>query len=118
MTSRSSLHRTAVPTWLLLVAAIAGEVAGTASLRLSEGLTRPIFVVGVVVLYGCSIAIVGRVLHRGMGLGVAYGVLTASGLIAATVLSLVVFGEDLSLVQAGGILVLGLGTVLLQMDRA
>ncbi len=53
-----------------------------------------------------------------MGLGVAYGVLTASGLVAATLLSLVVFHEDLSLIQAGGILVLGVGAVLLQMDRS
>lgn len=107
-----------VPTALLLAAAVAGEVAGTASLRLSEGLTRPVFAVGVVLLYGGSIAIFGRALHRGMGLGVAYGVLTASGLIAATLLSLVAFNEDLSLVQAGGILVLGVGAVLLQMDRS
>lgn len=87
-------------------------------MRLSEGLTRPVFAVGVVLFYGGSIAIFGRVLDRGMGLGVAYGVLTASGLVAATVLSLVVFHEDLSLVQAGGILVLGVGAVLLQMGRS
>ncbi len=109
---------TRVPTSLLLAASVVGEVAGTASLRLSEGLTRPVFVVGVVLLYGGSIAIFGRVLHRGMGLGVAYGVLTASGLMAATLLSLVAFDEHLSLVQVGGILVLGVGAVLLQMDRS
>ncbi len=117
MLPRPSLA-TRVPTSLLLAVAVAGEVAGTASLRLSEGLTRPVFVVGVVLLYGGSIAIFGRVLLRGMGLGVAYGVLTASGLIAATLLSLVAFNEDLSLVQVGGILVLGVGAVLLQTDRS
>ena len=74
------------PTWVLVAVAAAGEVAGTASLRLSEGLTRPLFVVGVVVLYCASIAVFGRVLGRGLELGVAYGVLTSSGLAGATLL--------------------------------
>lgn len=103
---------------MLLSMAVAGEVAGTASLRLSEGLTRPAFVLGVVVLYGASIAVVGAVLHRGMGLGVAYGTLTASGLIAATLLSVLVFHDDLSLLQAAAIGVLGVGAVLLQAGRS
>lgn len=107
-----------VPTWALLAVAIAGEVAGTASLRLSEGLTRPLFVTGVVVLYGMSIAVLGKVLNRGMGLGVAYGTLTASGMIAATLLSVFVFSEDLSLIQAAAIGVLGVGAVLMQCGRS
>lgn len=53
-----------------------------------------------------------------MGLGVAYGTLTASGLIAATLLSVVAFSDDLSLLQAGAILVLGVGAALLQADRS
>ncbi len=106
------------PTWLLLAIAVAGEVAGTASLRLSEGMTRPGFAIGVVALYGGSIAIFGRVLVRGIALGVAYGVLTATGLIAAAGLSVVAFGEPLTLVQAGGIVVLGAGIWLLQRDAA
>ncbi|QWC85470.1 QacE family quaternary ammonium compound efflux SMR transporter [Nocardioidaceae bacterium] len=107
-----------LPTWLLLTAAVAGEVAGTASLRLSEGLTRPVFTLGVVLLYGASIAIFGRVLGRGMSLGVAYGTITASGLVAATLLSAVAFDDRLSVVHVIGILVLGTGAVLLQVDRA
>lgn len=118
MAGEYSARRRVIPTSLLLAAAVGGEVAGTASLRLSEGLTRPVFALGVVLLYGVSIAIFGRVLHRGMGLGVAYGILTASGLIAATLLSLVAFNEDLSVVQVGGIVVLGVGAVLLQMNRS
>lgn len=105
------------PTSLLLVVAIAGEVCGTAALRLSEGLTHPWAVVAVVCGYGGSIAVMGRVLTRGMALGVAYGTLTAAGLVAATLLSVVAFGDDLSLVQLAGILVLGAGAVLLQTGR-
>ncbi len=105
-----------VPTWFLLSVAVAGEVAGTASLRLSEGMTRPGFAIGVVVLYGGSIAIFGQVLVRGIPLGVAYGVLTATGLVAAAGLSIVAFGEPLTLLQVGGIVLLGTGAWLLQRD--
>lgn len=107
-----------VPTTLLLLLAIAGEVAGTASLRLSEGLERPWFVAGVMLCYGTSIMILGRVLIRGIPLGVAYGLLTAAGLVAATVLSAGVFGDRLGPTQIGGIVVLGVGAWLLQIERA
>ncbi len=114
MTTRAAPR---VPIGFLLAVAIAGEVAGTASLRLSEGLSRPLFALGVVACYGSSIAIMGRILSRGMAMGVAYGTLTGVGLIAATLLSLVAFGDTLSSVQVAGIAVLAIGAGLLQVDR-
>lgn len=102
----------------MLAVAIAGEVAGTAALRLSEGMTRPLLAASVVFFYGGSITIMGRVLKRGMGLGVAYGLLTATGLIAATLLSVAAFGDDLTMVQIGGLVALGTGAVLLQVGRS
>ncbi len=114
MTPTTKIH---VPTGVLLVVAIAGEVAGTASLRLSEGLSRPFFVLAVIACYGGSIAIMGRILGRGMAMGVAYGTLTGVGLIAATLLSLVAFDDALSGVQVAGLVVLAAGAALLQVDR-
>lgn len=102
---------------MLLAVAIGGEVAGTACLRLSEGLTRPVLAVAVAACYGSSIAIMGRILDRGMAMGIAYGTLTAVGLIAATLLSLLAFDDTLSALQAAGLVVLGAGAVLLQVGR-
>jgi small multidrug resistance pump len=104
-----------VPPWLLLVGAIGAEVTGTASLRLSEGLTRPVPALGVVVAYTLSLVWFARVLDRGVGLGVAYGTLTASGLLAATGLSAWVFGEPISWVQLTGVVVLLGGLLALQL---
>ncbi len=106
------------PTWVLLLLAVAGEVLGTASLRLSDGLTRPVFAVGVVACYGASIAVFGQVLDRGTELGVAYGTLTGTGLAAATLLSVAVFGDALGDLQVAGIAVLGVGVWLLQQEPA
>ncbi len=114
MTPTTKIH---VPTGVLLAVAIAGEVAGTASLRLSEGLSHPLFALGVVACYGSSIAIMGRILNRGMAMGVAYGTLTGMGLVAATVLSIIAFGDRLSVVQVAGIAVLAAGATLLQVER-
>jgi small multidrug resistance pump len=113
----STLSAVSVPTWLLLVIAIAGEVAGTAALRLSDGLTRPLLALAVGCCYSGSIAVMGRILKRGTSLGVAYGLLTACGLIAATGLSLAAFGDSLTVLQVAGVGVLGAGAWLLQVER-
>ncbi|WP_158228219.1 multidrug efflux SMR transporter [Pseudonocardia sp. MH-G8] len=103
-----------VPWWVLLVGAIAAEVAGTASLRLSEGLTRPLPALGVFIGYAIAIVLFSRVLERGIGLGVAYGMLTATGLLAATGLSAWVFDEPISWLQLVGVLILLAGLLALQ----
>ena len=106
---------TSVPWWALLLGAVATEVAGTASLRLSEGFTRPVFALGVLAGYAVSIVLFARVLDRGVGLGLAYGTLTATGLLAATGLSALAFGEPVSAIQLGGLLLLLAGLLALQL---
>ena len=64
-----------VPSRALLAGAVVTEVAGTASLRLSDGFTRPLFALGVLAGYAISIVLFARVLDRGVGLGLAYGTL-------------------------------------------
>lgn len=106
-----------VPWWVLLVGAIAAEVAGTAALRLSEGLARPLPALGVFVGYALAIVLFSRVLERGVGLGLAYGTLTAAGLLAATGLSVWVFDEPISWLQVVGVLILLAGLLALQIPQ-
>jgi small multidrug resistance pump len=106
-----------VPWWLLLVGAICAEVAGTASLRLSDGLTRPLPAFGVFLGYAIAMVWFARVLDRGVGLGLAYGTLTAVGLLAATGLSAWVFDEPISGLQVAGVLVLLAGLLALQLPQ-
>lgn len=91
------------------------EVAGTASLRLSDGLTRPLPAAGVMVGYAAAIVLFARVLDRGVGLGVAYGTVTASGLLGATVLSVSAFDEPMSWEQGVALLMILGGLLALQL---
>ncbi len=99
---------------VLLGAAIVSEVVGTVSLPASEGLTRPLPSLGVVVGYAGAIVLFTRALRHGLALGIAYGTLTGFGLASATVLGAVVLGEHLSLVQGAGLALIVSGALLLQ----
>ncbi len=99
---------------LLLFGAIALEVCGTLLLRASDGFRVVAAAVGCLGLYGVSTWMFGRALERGMRLGVGYGTLTSCGLAAATLASVVLFGDAVSSVQLVGIVAIGVGAVLLQ----
>lgn len=99
---------------VLLGAAIVSEVVGTVSLPASDGLTRPLPSLGVVVGYAAAIVLFTRALRHGLTLGIAYGTLTGFGLASATVLGAVVLGEHLSPVQGVGLALIVGGALLLQ----
>jgi small multidrug resistance pump len=109
---------TTVPPWLLLALAVAGEVLGTLCLRASAGFTRPLPALGVLAAYGVSLPLFARALSGGLGLGVAYGTLTACGLAAAALLGVLVFGEPLTATQGAGLALLAAGTVVMTRRRA
>lgn len=98
----------------LLVAAIVSEVVGTLLLRVSDGFTRPLPALGTLVGYAVSMVLFARGLERGLSLGVAYGTLTSCGLAMATLASVAVFGDPLTLTQAVGLLLIGIGALGLQ----
>lgn len=98
--------------------AIVLEVLGTLCLRASEGFTRPIPALGVLLGYAVSLVFFARALKGGLGLGVAYGTLTGCGLGAAALLSAFLFNEPLTVVQVLGLIVLGVGVVALTRRRA
>lgn len=89
------------------------EISGTLSLPASEGFTRVPGTVGVLVGYAAAILLFSRALDHGLPLGIAYGLVTGCGLVAATALSVALLGEPLTAVRGAGlVLVLG-GAVLL-----
>lgn len=98
----------------LLALAIVLEVAGTLSLRLSDGFTHPGWTIVAISGYATSIVVFGQALVRGMNLGVGYGTLTGVGLSAAALASAVVFSEGLTVLQAAALITLLFGVLLLQ----
>lgn len=97
--------------WVFLALAIASEVAATISLRLSDGFSRAVPSVVVVVGYIAAFTLLSQALTRGLTLGVAYGTWAATGVALVAVIGVGFLGESLSWVQLGGI-VLVIGGVL------
>jgi small multidrug resistance pump len=97
----------------LLAAAIGCEVGGTVLLRGSRGFTAVLPSAGVIAGYCVSIVLFSRALAHELTLGVAYGILIGCGLAAATLLG-ALLGEPLSLLQAGGLVLVLVGALVLQ----
>lgn len=90
-------------TWVLLAVAIAMEVAGTLSMRASEGFTRLGFTLVTVFGYLGAFVLLGMVLKHGMPVGVAYGVWSGAGVALVAMLGRVAFGEPLNAATWAGI---------------
>ena len=94
--------------WLWLAGAIASEVTATIALRFSQGFSRLVPSIVVVVGYGAAFFGLSQALVRGMPLGIAYGVWAALGVTLVALVGVAFLGESLTPVQIGGIaLVIG-----------
>jgi small multidrug resistance pump len=100
-------------TALLLGCAIASEV--TATMALKGALDHSALYVVVAVGYVASFLLLAAVLRRGMGLGVAYGIWGALGVVCTAVLSAVLYDEPLTLLMGAGIAVIIAGVLLVEM---
>lgn len=107
-----------MPAAVLLALAILLEVGGTVSLRLSEGFTRLVPSVLVVIGYLGAFALLARVLESGMPLGVAYGVWAAAGVALVAIIGAVFLGDGLTAVQVGGIVLVIGGVLALELGAA
>jgi small multidrug resistance pump len=94
--------------WFWLAGAIVAEVTATISLRLSQGFSRFVPSVVVVIGYGVAFYALSRALQAGIALGVAYGVWAAAGVALVAIIGALFLGDSLTWVQIGGIaLVIG-----------
>lgn len=96
--------------WLLLLGAILCEVS--ASLSLKAALDEPLFYLVVVAGFSAAFALLAAVLRHGMGIGVAYGIWSATGVVLTTTLSALIYDEVVTGLMGVGI-VLIIGGVLL-----
>ncbi|MEJ2887729.1 DMT family transporter [Actinomycetospora aeridis] len=97
--------------WVFLALAIASEVLATVSLKLSDGFSKLVPSIIVVVGYVVAFFLLSQALSRGLDLAIAYGMWAAAGVALVAVIGAGFLGESLSWVQAGGI-VLVIGGVL------
>jgi small multidrug resistance pump len=100
--------------WFLLVAAIMAEVGGTTCLKLSDGFSRLIPSVGVVVLYPISFVFLAAVLKT-IDVGVAYAIWSGLGTAIVVAIGIIFFGEALSAARLVSVAFIIVGIVGLQL---
>ncbi len=100
--------------WIFLAVAIAMEVTATTFLKLSEGFSKLLPSVVVVIGYVGAFYLLSQALVRGMQIGVAYGVWASVGIALIAVVGVVFLGESMTWVQAVGIALVIAGVMALE----
>ena len=98
--------------WPALGGAIISEVSATLALR--QALNQPGFYVVVGIGYALAFVLLSLTLRAGMPLGVAYGLWGALGVALTAVLSMLVFGEPITVLVALGIALIMAGVLLVE----
>jgi small multidrug resistance pump len=96
--------------WILLLVAIAFEVGGTTSMKLSRGFTRLIPTLFMFLSYGTGITLMNLVLRR-MDLSLVYAVWSGLGTAAIALIGMIWFHEPANAIRIGSILLIILGVV-------
>jgi len=95
----------------ILFLAILSEVIATTSLKLSEGFTKLIPSMVVVIGYGLSFYLLSITL-KVLPLGVAYAIWSGVGLILTVIAGMIIFRETLDWARVSGILLIIIGIIL------
>jgi len=103
--------------WLLLAIAIASEIVATTSLKQSEGFSKPLWSVVVVVGYGLSFFLMAQALKT-IPVSVAYAVWSGAGTAVVAAIGMVFLGEPVSLMKVGGVALIVAGVVVLNAGGA
>ncbi len=100
--------------YIWLTVAIAAELAGTTLLKYTEGFTRLWPSLGCVAAYVFCFYSLSKALHF-MPLSIAYATWCALGIVAATLLSILLFREHLTPAGIAGIALVVVGVVILNL---
>lgn len=101
-------------TWIILLIAVIGEVVATTSLKLSEGFTK--LVPSVVVVVGYAIAFYClSITLKSIPLGIAYAVWSGLGIVTVSILGWPVFGQKLDIWALLGMFLIICGVLILNL---
>lgn len=100
--------------WILLAGAILFEVAGTTFLKLSDGFSKLLPVILVIVFYIASMFLLSLVLKK-IEVGIAYAVWSGVGTATITLIGIVFFSESMNILKMGGILLVIAGVTILNL---
>jgi small multidrug resistance pump len=103
--------------WLYLALAILSEVAGTTSMKLSEGFTKPVWTVGIVAFYGLSLYLLTLSL-REIDVSVSYAIWAGVGTALIALIWVFVFREPLTMLKLASLALIVAGVVGLNLGGA
>lgn len=96
--------------WVLLVFAIGAEVLGTLSLKASEGFSKLLPSLGVVVGYAAAFTLLAFALKT-LNVGPAYAIWAGLGTMGAALGGWIIFHERMSVLTLSGIAIVIVGVV-------
>ena len=96
----------------LLLLAIACELVGTTALKVSDGMSKVVPTIFVVLGYGGAFWLLSLVLKT-MSLGVSYAIWAGLGTAGVAMIGVVWFGEEMGWIRAAGLLLIIVGVVVL-----
>jgi len=103
--------------WFVLAAAITLEIAGTTSMKLSQGFTRVLPSVLLYVFYTLSFALMTVAVKR-IDVSVSYAIWSGVGTAAIALIGVFAFRETLTAVQIGSIVLIIVGVLGLRLGAA
>ncbi len=101
--------------WFFLFSAIILEVAGTTSMKLSHGFTKPVPSVLMFVFYISCFAVLNLALKK-IDVSVAYAIWSGFGTALIAVIGIMAFHESASLLKFGSIALIIIGVIGLNMS--
>ena len=101
--------------WILLFLAITSEVIGTSCLKLSEGFSKPIPTLVVLVAYATSMLLLSRVVQT-IPLGITYALWSGIGIVAIVLVGLFAYKQVPSPGQLVGIATITAGVIIVNLS--
>lgn len=98
--------------WLTLAIAIIAEVVGTSALRASEGFTKVVPSILVVIGYSVAFYFLSLTL-KNIPVGIAYAIWSGVGTVLITIVGVVVFNQRLDVPAVIGLSLILLGVVII-----
>lgn len=102
--------------WILLIGTILFEVAGTVSMKLSQGFARLIPSVCIVIFYGLSFALLTLTLKT-MHVSTVYAIWSGLGTALVAIIGALYFREAMPPIKALGIGCVVLGVILIHLNE-
>lgn len=96
--------------WLFMIGAIAFEVVGTISLKLSEGFTQYLYVGITIAGYLASFALLGMAL-KGLPVSMVYAIWSGAGTALVAMIGIVILGEEANVMKIVSIGLVIIGVV-------